>query len=141
MNIRMSDDRTTSFYRRVDVPGGWIYLMPGGPVLVSDPAAWRSPGADNTAVLAAIAQLSQEIRAMSQSISDEINALTAKFQADVNAITAQIGDLHNQIVALQGQIGAAGSTVTQAQVDALAAVEAQAASLATPVVVTPPAAA
>jgi uncharacterized phage infection (PIP) family protein YhgE len=118
-------------------PGGWIYEMARGLILVSDPAQWRQAETGTAQILAALSQLSKELKTMSQSISAEIDALTAKFQTDVDAITSQIADLHSQITTLQGEL-TAGSGVTQAQVDALSAIEAKASALATPVVVTPP---
>jgi hypothetical protein len=73
---------------------------------------------------------------MSGSISDQIDALTVKFQADMDGITAQQASLHSEIITLQAEL-VPGATVQQAQIDRLAAIEATAATLAAPVVVTP----
>ena len=129
---------------RFAVPGGWIYYGAAlaSPVLVSDPAEWRHAVGtlhEHTVstILAGLSTINQEIKTMSGTISTQIDAVTVKFQADVDAITSQIADLHAQITALQGGL-TPGATITQAQVDALAAIETQAAALATPVGVVPP---
>jgi hypothetical protein len=95
--------------------------------------------AGNAAIAAALDQLSKDFNTMSGSISDQIDALTAKFQTDMDGITAQQADLHTQITTLTAEL-TPGATITQAQIDKLSAIEATAATLATPVVVTPPAA-
>jgi len=77
---------------------------------------------------------------MSESISAQLDALTAKFQTDMDGITAEQGVLHGEITTLHVELTAAlanGLPVSQAQVDALAAIEAKAATLAAPVTVTP----
>jgi hypothetical protein len=129
--------------RSFDVPGGSVYYY-GSQWAVSisvtiDEGPQPPPPmtAGETAILAAIAELKQEIQTMSASISSQLDALTAKFQTDIDGITASQADLHTQITTLTGEL-TVGTPVTQAQIDKLAAIEAAAAALAAPVVVTPP---
>jgi hydroxymethylpyrimidine/phosphomethylpyrimidine kinase len=78
---------------------------------------------------------------MSASITAQIDALTAKFQADMDGISAEQTELHGEISTLSAELAASqanGTPVTQAQVDALAAIETRAATLAAPVTVTAP---
>jgi hypothetical protein len=130
----------------IAVHGGWIYH--GGPlsspVLVSDPTqwalnetnsafghAWRAPAECENAgkILAAIQQLQLEIRTMSTTISGEIDAATASLQADLATLTTDVTHLETELAAALAGV-TPGSTVTQAQVDALTAVHTSFAALA-----------
>jgi septal ring factor EnvC (AmiA/AmiB activator) len=123
----------------IAVPGGWIYWgdFPGA-ILVSDPAVWRSEATRGlSAVLAELQSLRKDIATMSETLDDQINAIITKLQADTDQITAQIAAEQAKIADLTAELQP-GSTVTQAQVDTLNAVEARLSALATPVVVTAP---
>lgn len=115
---------------RFEVPGGWIYY--GGPlaspVLVSDPAQWAR-SADNRAVLEAIANVSQEIRTMSQTLQQSIQADSAAIAADLQGVAGALTTLATNIAALQAQLQP-GATVTAADVAALDTVKTNADALA-----------
>ena len=80
-------------------------------------------------VLAAIAQLQQEISTMSQTLSSEIDASTAALAADFAKLTTGIANLNAELAAALAGMPA-GSTVTQAQVAALQGVQASMDTLA-----------
>lgn len=73
--------------------------------------------------------LTVKVTTMSASISDQITALTAKFSADFDAITTEVGGFQQQIATLTAELQP-GATITQPQVDALAALEKRAAAIA-----------
>jgi hypothetical protein len=60
-------------------------------------------------------KLEQEIQTMSQTLSQQIDAATAAIVADVSAVSAEVGRLLASL--------SPGSQVTQAQVDALTAID------------------
>jgi hypothetical protein len=123
---------------RIEVPGGWIYYVGplSHPVLVSDPARWTLNETDARAILAAICNLRQELRTMSTTISGEIDAATKELQADLATLTIGVTQLETELAAALAGV-TPGSTVTQAQVDALTAVHTSFAALAASI---PPAA-
>lgn len=67
-------------------------------------------------VLTAIATLSQKVDHMSQTLSEQLDAATAAIQADVAAVSAEVTALLASVTP--------GSMITQAQVDALTAIDA-----------------
>jgi hypothetical protein len=117
--------------RVIAVPGAWIYY--GGPlsspVLVSDPTQWALNETNAGKILAAIQQLQLEIRTMSTTISGEIDAATASLQADLATLTTGVTHLEAELAAAIAGV-TPGSTITQAQVDALTAVHTSFAALA-----------
>jgi hypothetical protein len=82
------------------------------------------------AITAAIAVLNKDLLHMSGTLSDQIDAATASIQADLSALVTGVTDVGAEITNLQAQLAAAlaqvpaGSTINQAQVDALNAVAA-----------------
>lgn len=64
----------------------------------------------------AVAHITQEIRTMSGTLSEQLDAATAAIQADVAAVAAEVATL------LAGMTP--GDAITQAQVDALNAIDA-----------------
>ena len=74
---------------------------------------------DTQRILDAIAALQtsvlQEIKTMSGTLSEQLDAVTAAIVADVAAVSAEVTKLLGEIVP--------GATITQAQVDALTAID------------------
>ena len=63
-----------------------------------------------------IITLLEELKAMSGTLSEQLDAATAAIQADVAAVAAEVTKLLGELTP--------GSTITQAQVDALTAIDA-----------------
>ena len=61
-------------------------------------------------------QLKLEIQNVSTSLSEQLDAITASIKADVAAVSAEVSTLLNGV--------SAGDTITQAQIDALTAIDA-----------------
>lgn len=107
----------------LQVPGGWLYqVSPGSPpVYVPDPSAWV-PARDTAPLMAAVIALKQEISTMSTTLSQQIDDATAKIGDDLKRLTAGVGTLNAELAAATSNL-TPGSTVTQAQVDALNSVQ------------------
>lgn len=68
-------------------------------------------------ILKAFHEVKQEIHNMGTSLSAQLDAVTAAIQADVAAVSAEVSQL---LAGVQNQ----GGTITQAQIDALTAIDA-----------------
>jgi len=111
--------------------------MPRRPHHPSREQTTREADATAASILAAISKISKDIEHMSESLSQQIDAATAELQADLAALTTGVASLESQLAEALGGV-TAGSTVTQAQVDALTAVHTSLAALAAGTGASPP---
>lgn len=105
---------TTYAPERIEVPGGWIYhgAPLSHPVLVSDPKQWAP--ADSTAILAAIAKLSQKVTSIMATLADIQTAETDEATA-ITAVVGEIAQLESDLAAAQA--GGSDPAAIQAIVD------------------------
>lgn len=107
------------------VPGGWVVRSSANTVYVPDPEVWSDALARvvsaNTArdLLTGITSIlanTERLLTMSQTLSQQLDAATQAIRDDVAAVSAEVTALLAGVTP--------GSTITQAQVDALTAIDA-----------------
>lgn len=86
---------------RLRFPSGWLFSQHGSdPIYIPDPVQDGGAGTGTTAILAAIADLKQELQTMSQTnqqhadaIAAQLTTIDATLKTGIAAITAEIADL------------------------------------------------
>jgi hypothetical protein len=114
--------------QRINVPGGWIYYGGplGSPVLVVTQSNGATPTNRQFSWPSAIFRRSYET---GTTISGQLDADTTELQGDLATLTTDIASLQAQLSAALATV-TPGSTITEAQVDALTAVHTGFAALA-----------